>query len=144
MNIENEYNFKLFDSFPEMYFLLSEEGKILQMNSVAREVLNKKHKSENFIQIFDLVELCDRTEAQNIFQRCLKEKRSKQYQTRFFVNRKLIDVNLTFVNPDNSIDNPNNSTISFARDITKEKQKEVDLMRFHNIEIGRASCRERV
>ena len=136
MNIENEYNFKLFDSFPEMYFLLSEEGKILQMNSVAREVLNKKHKSENFIQIFDLVELCDRTEAQNIFQRCLKEKRSKQYQTRFFVNRKLIDVNLTFVNPDNSIDNPNNSTIAFARDITKEKQKEVDLMRFHNIAEG--------
>ena len=136
MNIENEYNFRLFDSFPEMYFLLSKEGKILQMNSVAKEVLNNKHKSENFIQIFDLVELCDRTEAQNIFQRCLKEKRSKQYQTRFFVNRKLIDVNLTFVNPDNSIDNPNNSTISFARDITKEKQKEVDLMRFHNIAEG--------
>ena len=107
MNIENEYNFKLFDSFPEMYFLLSKEGKILQMNSVAKEVLNNKHELENFIQIFDLVELCDRTEAQNIFQRCIKEKSSKQYKTRFFVNRKLIDVNLTFVNPDPSTDNIN-------------------------------------
>ena len=67
MNKNYAYNFDLFNKFPDMYFLLSEEGKILRMNSVAHKVLNRKKDTEFFSEIFDLVELCDRNEAQILF-----------------------------------------------------------------------------
>ena len=106
------------------------------MNSVAETALDKTKASENYTYIFDLIELCDRMEAQNIFTKCINDKSPQQYQTRFFFNRKLIDVNLTFVNTDTSLNHSDNSIVAVARDITKEKQKEVDLLRFHNIAEG--------
>lgn len=135
MNKNLEFNFNLFDSFPEMYFLLNREGKILQMNSSAWQLINRT-ATTHFSQIFDLIELCDRTEAQTIFNKCAKEKRCGQFQTRFFVDRRLIDVNLIFVNPNSMVSDSKNDSILIARDITKEKQKEVDLLRFHNIAEG--------
>ena len=82
-------NFELFNNFPDMYFYLSEKGKILKMNSVAENTLHGTKDVEHYSEIFDLVELCDRNETQKLFKESLKEKKAREYKTRFFINRKL-------------------------------------------------------
>jgi len=129
-------NFELFNNFPDMYFYLSEKGEILKMNSVAENALHGTKDVEHYSEIFDLVELCDRNEAQNLFNESLKEKKVGQYKTRFFINRKLIDVNLTFIIPFHAINENSPAVIAVARDITEEIQKEDALLRFHNIAEG--------
>lgn len=136
MNKNYTYNFDLFNNFPDMYFLLSEEGKILQMNSAAQKVLNTKKDTEFFSEIFDLVELCDRNDVQILFNKSIDRVKSEQYQTRFFINRKLIDINLTFSIPFSPGNDNQYSVIAIARDITEEKRKEDDLVRFHNVAEG--------
>lgn len=131
-----EYNFELFDSFPDLYFLLSADGRILKKNAVASGILDNAVESKHHIDIFDLVELCDRTKAQQLFQKSLNEKIVTHCNTRFFIDRKFVDINLTFTNPINGSNQKDISVIAIARDITEEKQKEHDLTRFFNIAEG--------
>ena len=131
-----KYNFELFNNFPDMYFYLSEKGKILKMNSAAENTLQGTKDVEHYSEIFDLIELCDRNEAQKLFEESLEEKKVGQYQTRFFINRKLIDVSLTFAIPFPAVNENSLAVIAAARDITEEVQKEDDLLRFHNIAEG--------
>jgi len=106
------------------------------MNSVAENTLKGTKDVEHYSEIFDLIELCDRNETQILFKKTLEEKKVGQYQTRFFINRKLIDVSLTFTFPFPATNENSLAVIAVARDITEEKQKEVDLLRFHNIAEG--------
>ena len=131
-----KYSFELFNSFPDMYFYLSEKGEIINMNSVAENALQGTKDVEHYSQIFDLIELCDRNEAQKLFIESLEEKKVGQYKTRFFINRKLIDVSLTFIIPFSTVNENSPAVIAAARDITEEIQKEEDLLRFHNIAEG--------
>ncbi|UCH65690.1 MAG: PAS domain S-box protein [Ignavibacterium sp.] len=137
MNKNSKYTFDLFNNFPDMYFLLSPEGKIKKMNSQASQLIKDKDRKESYSEIFDLIELCDRSEAATLFKDCISEKKSKQYKTRFFIDRKLIDINLTFtIQFTDGDENLRNSVIAIARDITDEKSKEGDLLRFHNVVNG--------
>ena len=67
-----KYNFELFNNFPDMYFYLSEKGEILKMNSAAENTLQGTKDVEHYSEIFDLIELCDRNEAQKLFRKTLK------------------------------------------------------------------------
>jgi len=137
MNKNIKHTFNLFNNFPDMYFLLSAEGVIKRMNIAASKLIEEKAASENFSEIFDLIELCDRNEVENLFKDCINEKKSKQYKTRFYIDRKLIDINLTFTIQFSDGDEEfRNSVIAIARDITEEKKKEADLLRFHNVVNG--------
>lgn len=136
MNNSFEYNFDLFDRFPSMYFLLGADGRILKTNSTANEILSKAGGVDQYAEIFDLVELCDRTKALNIFKKCLNEKTFGHCQTRFFINKELININLTFTIPITGKDKGDTKIIAVARDITEEKQKEAELLRFYNIAEG--------
>ena len=131
-----KYSFELFNNFPDMYFCLSEKGEIEKMNSVAENILQGTKDLEHYSEIFDLIELCDRNEAQKIFKETLEQKKVGRYKTRFFINRKLIDVSLTFIIPFPAVDENSPAVIAAARDITEEIQKEDDLLRFHNIAEG--------
>ncbi|MCG6913980.1 PAS domain S-box protein [bacterium BMS3Abin03] len=136
MNNAFEYNFDLFDRFPSMYFLLGADGRILKTNAAANEILKKAGGIDQYAEIFDLVELCDRTKALNIFKKCLNKKTYGQCQTRFFINKELININLTFTVPIAGKDKSDTKIIAVARDITEEKQKEAELLRFYNIAEG--------
>ena len=131
-----EYNFDLFDSFPHMYFLLGEDGKIKKMNSVASEILENSVEFKHYKDIFDIIELCDRIKTQELFRKCLNEKISGNCQTRFFIDTKPIDIHLTFINPLNRSSTEEITVIAVARDITEEKHKERELIRFYNIAEG--------
>lgn len=131
-----EYNFDLFDSFPDMCFLLSGDGKIQKMNSVAAGIIENSVEFKHYKDLFDLIELCDRIKTQELFKKCLEEKISDNCQTRFFIDTKPIDINLTFTSPVNNSGTKNISIIAIARNISEEKHKERELTRFFNIAEG--------
>jgi PAS domain S-box-containing protein len=137
MNKNSKNTFNLFNNFPDMYFLLSADGKIKKMNLQASKLINENDRTESYSEIFDLIELCDRSEAADLFKDCITENKSKQYKTRFFIDRKLIDINLTFtIQFTDGDEDFCNSVIAIARDITEEKKKEADLLRFYNVANG--------
>jgi PAS domain S-box-containing protein len=125
------FNFKIFDGFPEMFFLVKEEGSIDMMNQSAEDRLNLKGKNPELF--FDYVELCDRSEAESVFKKTLSNAQPGEFETRLFINTELIDVKLSFV-PFLLNSNSNKKlTFVYARDITNEKQKELELIRFFNV-----------
>lgn len=114
-----------------MCFLVKEDGSIDMLNQSAEERLTLKSKNQEIF--FDYVELCDRSEAESVFKKTLSNTQPGEFETRLFINRELIDVKLSFV-PFLLNSNSNEKlTFVYARDITNEKQKELELIRFFNV-----------
>lgn len=124
------FDFNLFDNFPEMYFLVNSEGKITRMNKVASDTLNQTvDEAEIF---FDYIELCDRTNSEKIFNDALANGDSKVIETRLFVNRNFLNVKITII-PLNNSDDKEKFFLVNVRDISEEKAKEAELIRFYNV-----------
>jgi len=120
-----------------MYFLLSVEGKIILMNSSAKRLIEEDENPGSFKYLFDLIQLCDREEVEGSFRKCVKKKTSTHYQTKFYVNNKFIDVTLSCTHPIQTIEGElTDYVITIARDISEEKKKELELVRFHNVAEG--------
>lgn len=128
LQTEIRFDFSLFDNFPDMYFIVESKGKIIKTNkSAENQLANELKKEDNF---FDMIELCDRNSAERLFEEMKLTKISKSLNTRLFISRKFLDVNITFILFPN---HDNENYIIVARDITEEKQKEIELTRFFNI-----------
>lgn len=124
------FDFTLFDNFPEMYFLVNTAGKITRMNKVASDTLNQTVEEAEIF--FDYIELCDRTNTENIFRDALANSDSKEIETRLFVNRNFLNVKITII-PLNNSDNNEKYLLVNVRDISEEKAKEAELIRFFNV-----------
>lgn len=130
MNKDIKLDFSLFEGFPDMCFLVSDTGNIKFLNKSSREKLNvEDNKTEIF---FDYVELCDRSKTELLFKGSSATNASSEIETRLFINKNFINVNLTFV-PFNSNGFNEKLTLITARDISEEKKKEIDLLRFFNV-----------
>jgi PAS domain S-box-containing protein len=111
-----------------MYFIVDDSGKIIKTNRLAeKQLANELKKEENF---FDMIELCDRSFSDKLFSETKSTNVSKSINTRLFINRNYLDVNITFVP---FLNGKYNNYIIIARDISEEKQKEIELTRFFNI-----------
>ncbi|MGQ9798116.1 MAG: PAS domain S-box protein [Ignavibacterium sp.] len=124
------FDFTLFDNFPEMYFLVNSAGKIIRMNKVASDTLNQTVEEAEIF--FDYIELCDRTNTENIFRDAFANSDSKEIETRLFVNRNFLNVKITII-PLNNPDNEEKYSLVNVRDISEEKAKEAELIRFFNV-----------
>lgn len=124
------FDFTLFDNFPEMYFLVNSAGKITRMNKVASDTLNQTVEEAEIF--FDYIELCDRTNIENIFRDAIANSDSKAIETRLFVNRNFLNVKITII-PLNNPDNEEKYSLVNVRDISEEKAKEAELIRFFNV-----------
>ena len=123
-------DFSLFDGFPDMCFLVNEKGVIGQFNQEAKKLLDFSTKKPDIF--FDYVELCDRAKAEKLYQESADNKTSKEFETRLFVQKHFINVKLTFVPfSKNGVDEK--LVFVTARDISEEKKKEIDLLRFYNV-----------
>jgi len=114
-----------------MCFLVKDEGSIDMMNQSAEDRLNLKGKNPEIF--FDYVELCDRSEAESVFKKTLSNAKPGEFETRLFINTELIDVKLSFVPFLLNSSSNKKLTFVYARDITNEKQKELELIRFFNV-----------
>jgi PAS domain S-box-containing protein len=130
MHRVEELNISVLDNLPEMYFFLSVSGKILRMNKTAINFLDSSEQQSNII--FDLIELCDREKVVSDFNKSIEQKSSGNLNTRLYVNKNYSDVNISFSFISGGNGNEN-AVLAVARDITKEKLRELDLLRFYNI-----------
>jgi PAS domain S-box-containing protein len=130
MAIKTTFDFSLFNGFPDMCFLVNENFEIKLYNDTAGKSLNLKgSKPELF---FDYVELCDRSDAEKIYKNAVKSHKSDEFETRLFFQKKFINVKLTFV-PISLNGYDEKVMLITARDISEEKEKETDLIRFFNV-----------
>ncbi len=130
MNNNITLDFSLFDGFPDMCFLVNQSGDIKFLNKVSLKKLQLENSKPDIF--FDYVELCDRNEAQTFFKNSLLNGQSSEIETRLFINKSFINVKLTYV-PFASNGFDEKLTLITARDISEEKKKEIDLIRFFNV-----------
>ena len=130
MNNNLSFDFALFDYFPDMCFLITEKHEIKLYNKVADKQLDLGSKRPELF--FDYVELCDRSDAEEIYKQSLIDKQSGEIETRLFFQKQFINVKLTFL-PFFNKDLDENLILIIARDISEEKKKEIDLIRFFNV-----------
>lgn len=124
------FDFTLFDNFPDMFFLVDRSGKITRMNKVASNTLNQSVEDTEIF--FDYVELCDRNNSERIFSEALRDSLPKEIETRLFINRNFVNVKITII-PFGDTTTDNRLSIISVRDISEEKRKEAELIRFFNV-----------
>lgn len=130
MNKAITLDFSLFDGFPDMCFLINDKGDIRFYNKASSEKLEILNGKTDIF--FDYVELCDRNETQNLFNKSLNLGKPEEIETRLFFKKNFINVKLSFV-PFKSQEFKERLTLVTARDISEEKKKEMDLIRFFNV-----------
>ena len=132
--IENPmFGFDLFDSLPDMYFLLDVNAEILKLNNRADEII-RSNLSSNPSNFLDLVDLCNREKVNSIFFQCIGFGKTTSIETQFLLDKKEIDVRISFSFHKFVIDeNKIEYVFALAKDITEEKVKEIELQRFFNI-----------
>lgn len=124
------FDFSLFDSFPDMCFLVDQNGNIKVLNKISVKRLNLGDTKPDIF--FDYIELCDRSQAENLFKDSYSSGRSSDIETRLFVQNNFINVKLTYV-PFTKNGYDEKLILITARDISEEKKKEIDLIRFFNV-----------
>ncbi len=126
-------DFKLLDEFYDMCLIISSDFEILSYNKAFFKIAdNGKHgiKEEKFL---DLVDESYRKKVNLFFNECKKEGDSKNFITKFNILNKVYDIDL-FVSPAQTDAYAKDSNLFIiAKDITEERKKELDLLRFYNI-----------
>jgi len=134
MNKKYKFEFELFDSFEDMCFVISKSGEILALNRSVYDTL--KFTSGNLIgsNFYDLMEPTFIPKAKHVLNDCLERNKSDNTYLKFNCLGKNYDVNLDFI-PYPSSDRTNSSKECFilAKDITDQRNKEIDLMRFYYV-----------
>jgi PAS domain S-box-containing protein len=132
--IENpKFGFDLFDSLPDMYFLLDPNAEILKLNKRADSII-KSYFSSLPANFLDIVDLCNRENVNNIFFQCIAFGKTTSIETQFLLDRKEIDVNISFSFHKFIVNGRKIEYVfAVAKDITEEKIKEIELQRFFNI-----------
>ncbi len=125
-----QFGFELFNQFNEMCFLLSATGTILNANKAA---LSRLSGSSDFIKkdFFEIVHPEYKEKSRIIFTNCIVEQSSESLFVKLHSkNGNEIDSNLFFTShkSDGEI-----FCIVFARDITEERKKELDLLKFYYV-----------
>jgi PAS domain S-box-containing protein len=128
-----KFDFEIFNSLPDMYFLLNIKGEIEEQNDSAKEFvdINKNNGSTSFNE---LIEISDRGRVNEKFLECISKKISRDLETRFYSNGNYTNVKISFSFPSLKENyGQEDFVIASARDITAEKNKMIDLQRYFNI-----------
>ena len=114
-----------------MYFLVSNDGKILDLNKSGKNITGLTANAGN-TNFTELIELSDREKVLKNLKNCTKKKNVCNFETKFHVKNKTIPVKLTYSIL--ALENKNQDRIFIvARDISEEKKKEAELYNFFNI-----------
>src|SRR3989339_1181944 len=127
-------DFRLFDSFPDMCFILDGTGVVEDINISARIKLDLNWKGKESHNFIDLVDEVVKQSTRKEIERCKNEFKSKITESKLSAGKNSYDVELLIApytyQPDNG---ESEHLIILARDITETRKKELDLLRFYNI-----------
>jgi len=134
MQTIHDLDFRLFDSFPDMCFILDKEGGVEDLNISARIKLNLNWKGEKSNSFVDLVDESFKETTLEEIEKCKKEFKSKITESKLSFGKNSFDVELLIAPYSHQQDNGAiEHIIILARDITETRKKELDLLRFYNI-----------
>lgn len=127
-------DFRLFDSFTDMCFILNEDGRVEDLNISARIKLDLNWTPESTHNFIDLVEGDLKESILEEIKKCQTEFKSKIIESKLITDKNSYDVELLIAPYSYQPDNGNvEHVIILARDITETRKKELDLLRFYNI-----------
>ena len=134
MNKKYFFDFDLFESFQDMCFVISATGEILSLNKAVYEIL--KITPGNLIgqSFFDILEPSFIAKTRLSFTNCIEEGKSENLYTKINSGGKIFDVNLLLI--PYSFNEKQEKTVDcfiIARDITDQRLKEIELMRFYYV-----------
>ncbi len=134
MNNNFQFDFNLFETFEDMCFVISGRGEILNLNKAVYDTL--KFSAGNLVgqNFFDIVEPTFVTKTKLVITNCIEDSKSQNLFTKFKSVQQVYDINLFMVPYKTNDDgNDNSKVFIIARDITDERLKEIDLMRFYYV-----------
>jgi PAS domain S-box-containing protein len=129
-----KFDFDLFNSLQDMCFILSGAGEILDVNisgAIKLGVPLNQIEGRKFLSVID----SDYKDAVNsTFQSCVKYHNSGNVNAKFISPNKNLDVNIVFT-PSLQVVDKEEKLYFFvmAHDVTLEKEREMNLLRFYNI-----------
>ncbi len=125
-----KFDFSLFDAVPDICFLVSGDFKILDFNKTAEEKIGYNNGELINNSFLKLVEASYTEKTKAALKNCLNGSKSENLFIKLYCSGQyLIDANITLTPYQ---ENEKNIFI-FARDITEEKNKELNLRRFYSI-----------
>lgn len=129
-----KFDFDLFNSLQDMCFILSETGEILDVNisgAIKLGVPLNQIEGKNFIKVIEPEYIED---VKRTFQNCVTHNKSGNVNAKFTSPEKHVDVNIVFTPSLQMVDKEEKLYFFvIAHDITAEKEREMDLLRFYNI-----------
>lgn len=132
MNKASTIDFKVFDNFPDLYFLINEYGKIVDVNVNATDKLG--YTKDELIGT-DFYKILNPPSVLSIEHAVIKSARDQKNSHIFGLintkNEELIDADF-FISSFLGLDQKQ-MTVVCAKDITIEKKKDIDLLRFYYV-----------
>ena len=127
-----EISFDLLENFNGMCFILSAKGEILKSNKSVDSLLNLKPGQITGKNFFNFVEPTFVNKAQDVFRKSIESMESEELVSKFKQDTESLDVSL-YLSPYKTVENGIESVYCFllARDITEERKKELELLRFY-------------
>lgn len=133
MNCDRHISFDALNDFSEMSFLLSIEGKILAANKSALTSLGKPGTELLDKQFISLLNPAHILKIENAIIKCISEREKVEIDCKFMRDgRGDIDAQCYFSVFSNG-EKTSDKILIIAKDVTEEKQKELDLLRFYNV-----------
>ena len=134
MNKEFKFDFELFESFLDMCFVISNDGKILALNNAVLSTLKIVESNLAGQNFFDFVEPSFIAKTKSVFSQCINNNRDANTYSKFKSGDRIYDVDL-FFSPYSFLNKQSGSIECFvlAKDITAVRQREIELMRFYYV-----------
>jgi PAS domain S-box-containing protein len=133
MNNNYSFGFDLFEDFNEMCFILSATGEVLNLNKSAFDLLKSGNETIIGKNFLDLIESSYREKFRLIFTDCIVKARSESTFSVIYINNQLIEVNISITPTKCQGDEKPYLYFILAKDITEQRKKELDLLRFYNV-----------
>jgi len=125
--ISKNIGFSVFDGFPEMYVLLSDEGRILNANKAAKELLSVESVNEITESFFDLFDSSEKEFVQKEFNESVLTETHHKFETRLRTKKQTyIPGSILFV----PFKEEKSFCLVLIKNLTSEKEKELELLRF--------------
>ncbi len=129
-----KFDFDLFNSLQDMCFILSGTGEILDVNISGAIKLGVPLNQIEGRLFFSLFEPGYTDEVRRTFRNCVDHSRSGSVNARFVSVDKNVDANIVFTPTLQQVEKEEKLYFFvMAHDITLEKEKEMNLLRFYNI-----------
>ncbi len=130
MNNDLKFDFSLFDAIPDICFLLSEDFNIINVNKAAEEKIGYKNGNLINLDFLKLVESSNIEKTKAALRNCISGNKSENLSIKLCCSGEhLIDANIIAA----PYQKDSKNIFVFVKDITEEKNKELNLRRFYSI-----------